>query len=143
MRRAIWIVLLAGCGGAGAAGGTTPEAPRRECTAALRFEEPDETAPVIDDRPRTDVSLVLICEGEGTRRVAIGAEVGACFGSDAGDALLRARCWWGGDGAILEVRTEDDALVVRRAGIDEEGGAGALEETARLPLPEGAHVQPL
>lgn len=136
--------LLAACGGASPDGGTTPVAPRRDCTAALRFEEPD--APVATDtadRPRTRVSLVLICEREPTRRVLLGDEVGACYGIDDEGALLRARCWWAGEGAMIEVVRDADALVVRRAAIEESTGVGAFEETTRLDVPPGAQIQAL
>ena len=99
MRRAVAIaVVLAGCGGATHDEVTTPTEPvRRECTAALRFEEPGSEEPAevatdaAEERPLTAISLVLICEGDPTRRVAIGSEVGACFREEDHASLLRAR----------------------------------------------------
>ena len=146
MRRAVAIaVVLAGCGGATHDEVTTPTEPvRRECTAALRFEEPPEVATdAAEERPLTAISLVLICEGDPTRRVAIGSEVGACFREEDQASLLRARCWWAGEGASIVVRHEDDALVVRRASFDEATGPGVYEESARLEVPGDADVRPL
>ncbi|MDQ3035874.1 MAG: hypothetical protein M3Y87_25955, partial [Myxococcota bacterium] len=124
------------------------EAPRRECTAALRFQEPpepDASAGVADEEPpRTAVSLVLICENEPTRRLAIGSEVGACFAIEAGEgSLLLARCWWAGQGALIDVRRDGDVLEVRRADIDEHTGTGSLEPASELPVPENADVRAL
>lgn len=145
-RAALGLVALSivACGGASGPGPTTPaEQPRRECTAALRFQEPE--VPASDDEPpRTDVSLVLICESDPTRRVAIGSEVGACFSIEAGDgSLLRARCWWAGQGALIDVRRAGDALEVRRADIDEHTGTGTMESVSELPVPDDADVQTL
>lgn len=156
MKRAIAIaVVLAGCGGATVDETTTPAEPvRRECTAALRFQEPGLEEPgseepaeaatdAAEERPLTAISLVLICEGDPTRRVAIGSEVGACFREEDHASLLRARCWWAGEGASIVVRHEDDALVVRRASFDEATGPGEYVESARLEVPDDADVRPL
>lgn len=148
-RRALPLLAfaLAGCGGAAATGPTTPEeAVRRECTAALRFEEPgaEEAASESDAPPQTNASIVLICEDEETRRVAIGSEVGACFPiePDRG-SLLRARCWWGAQGAVIDVRHEGELLEVRRGAIDETTGAIELRTVTELPIPEDADVRAL
>ncbi|AKF05362.1 hypothetical protein DB32_002511 [Sandaracinus amylolyticus] len=129
--------LLVACGGATNAGSTTPvDAPRRECTAALRFAEPEVAQTSDEEMPRTAIALALICEDEPIRTVAIGTEVGACFNDEASDgALLRARCWWAGQGAIVVVRRNGEVLEVLRADVDEHTGAGALERVTQLEIP--------
>lgn len=161
---------VAACGGAPRGDArTTAEEDRRECTAALRFEEPGSGDPGsgepgsggpgsgepgvegpggdvptdTEEVPHTEVSLVLICEREPTRRVAIGTEVGACFREEDDRVLLAARCWWAGSGAMIHVERDADTLVVRRAGIDESSGIGRYEESARLDVPPGAILSAL
>lgn len=145
---ALAVVLLAGCGGATNAGTTTPvrEEPVRECTAALRFSEPAGQDPAAGDvePPRTAVALVLICEDEETRTVPVGTEVGACFPDEASEgALLRARCWWAGQGAIVVVRRNGEVLEVLRSEVDEMTGAGELERVTELPIPENHSLHAL
>lgn len=142
LRVSIILLLPAACGGAAQTDRTTIGVPERECTAALRFEEPDTMLPDAD-RPATRVSLVLLCENESPRRVLLGDEVGACFRIEEERALLRARCWWAGEGAMIEVAHETDALIVRRAAIHEASGISAFEEIARLEVPPRARVQAL
>ncbi|WP_236606983.1 hypothetical protein [Sandaracinus amylolyticus] len=129
--------LLAACGGATNVGTTTPEdAPRRECTAALRFAEPEVAQTSDEEMPRTAIGLVLICEDEPIQTVAIGTEVGACFNDEASEgALLRARCWWAGQGAIVVVRRNGEVLEVLRADVDEQTGIGELEPVTQLEIP--------
>jgi hypothetical protein len=142
---AMFIALSSGgCGGASGAGTTTPEDDaERACTAALRFEDPAEGQPPEDQPPRTVVSLVLICEEEPVQRATLGSEVGACYPIESQGVLLRARCWWGGEGSVIEVRRQDDVLVVERSGIDEHTGTGPPSEVSRMDVPEGAHVEAL
>lgn len=146
------LLLALGCGATSPRAESAGTAPaRRPCTVALRFEEPPGEAPgsngergaALDDAPRTDVALVVLCEGEATRRVALGREVGACYRTDPADALLRATCWWGGQGAWLEVRRQGTDLVVLRADVDEVVGRGQARERARLTVPADAFVRPL
>jgi hypothetical protein len=130
---------LAACGGAQGARGTTA-AEARECTAALRFEEPEgETLDADPDaEPHTRITLVLICDDETTTSMPVGTEVGACFRTEPpGGVLLGARCWWAGQGAVLEVRREGGALRVRRTLGGETSDAGALD------VPTESRVRPL
>lgn len=138
-------LLLGACGGATSTGSTTPDAPRRECTAALRFQEPGGERPLRDDEmPRTAIHLVLICEDEALRVLPVSTEVGACFSEPASDgALLRARCWWAGQGAVVIVRRDGDRLEALRADVDEHTGTSTLERVVDLEIPANHTLQAL
>lgn len=95
------------------------------------------------DRPCTTISLVLLCE-DGTRSaLQIGDEIGACYPIDSADALLRARCWWAGEGSLVEVRREGGALIVFRTTVDEYTGTGEPQRIGSLKIPPGAIVETL
>ena len=151
-----WLALaLVGCG-ATASSVRGAEDEEIECTAALRFEEPQAGAapsadtpvaepppePAESAEPRTAIRLVLICRGEAVRIAEAGTELGACFRAEAPPgALLGARCWWGSRGALLEVRRQGDVLGVRRERLGPEPSPS--EEVARLEAPAGAWIRPL
>jgi hypothetical protein len=144
VRRAILAgaaLFASACGGAPpGGGGTTVEPERRRCTAALRFQEPAEAEESDPAPPRTAITLVLICEDRSTASFPVGDEVGACYPIDAAGALLRARCWWAGVGAIVEVHRRGDALIVVRSAVDEHTGIGAPRTVGELEVSEGADV---
>lgn len=114
----------------------------------LRFEDqtPEEDGPPPADPalalPRTRVTLVRICQPGGTETQVIGTETGVCQFADPGDALVRAHCWWAGEGSELEVQRVLRQLVVRRAEVHE-GSAGPMQDAGELSLPVGAEVHVL
>jgi hypothetical protein len=136
--------LLVGCGAS-----ALPNAEeaardeRRECTAALRFADAEHVMEHEDD-VRTEVSLILICEEEPLARTSLGIAVGACFSNEPSEGvLLSARCWWGGAGALFEVRVAGEVLEAGRADIDEETGVGEMRVVGELRVPESAIVRAL
>lgn len=151
-----FLMLLATLAGCASTTRTTPER-GPACTTALRMEEasrppggPDDAAPSVDpDTPHTALSLVLLCEDRAPEVLPLGTEIGACFAIERpAGALLAARCWWGGAGAVWVVAREDyerdGALVARRAASDEMDAAPReLEPVASLPLPPRARVSAL
>jgi hypothetical protein len=131
---------LAACGAAttGSTVTTAEVAPPRPYAVALRLEEAEEDA---EGTPHTRVSLVRITP-EGVRTVeTLATEVGACYHQPRPGALMAARCWWAGVGSDYEVRRSGDAIVATRTEVDEETGAGAPSEVARLEVPSDAEVQ--
>ena len=128
MRRAALAILTASLLGCGAAT-PPPETPEDEAegpppsyAVALRFADAGADE---NETPQTRVLLVRIApDGE---RVA----------------LILARCWWAGAGARYEVRREGDAVIARRAGVDEMEGDQTLEEAARVEVPESARLEVL
>ncbi len=143
IRYAMWAWLV-GCGASALPSAEEPtREERRECTAALRFEEV-ERVPEQDDDVRTEVSLVLICEEEPLAKTSLGTAVGACFSNEPSEGmLLSARCWWGGEGALFDVRWLGDVLEARRADIDEDVGVGETRVVGELRVPSGAVVRAL
>ena len=122
--------------------------PHARCTVALRFEDGDEGASEESAEseialPHTRVTLVRICEPGGTETRVVGTEVGVCMHADAGGALLRARCWWAGEGSEIAVHQDRSELVVRRASWDETTGRAAWTEVLDLALPRNAEVHAL
>lgn len=110
---------------------------------ALRFAEAPDDPEV--PMPRTRLLLVLIRDQEGARtETELGVYGGACtHGGAGGRVLLAARCWWAGQGAVLEVTRRGDELVVRAAQLDETSGRGAFEVVAAVAIPEGAVLHPI
>lgn len=108
---------------------------------ALRLDDAEERE---DGTPQTRVSLVRI-RPDGERTVeALRTEPGACYHVDPGaGALIQVRCWWAGQGAMYAVRRSHDAVVALRADVDEEAGAGELEEVARVDVPDDAELDVL
>jgi len=92
--------------------------------------------------PHTRVTLVRICDPGGTETRLIGSELGICQFGDPGAALLRARCWWAGEGSEIEVHRVLRQLVVRRAELHEDH-LGAFTEGAELDVPVGATLDVL
>ena len=147
MTRAALAILTASLLGCGAA--TPPpetaeeeeaEGPPPSYAVALRFADAGADE---NETPQTRVMLVRIApDGERVAR-DLGTEVGACYHQDAGDALILARCWWAGAGARYEVRREGDAVIARRAGVDEMEGDQALVEAARVEVHENARLEVL
>jgi hypothetical protein len=144
MRRcfAFAILVLTGCGGATVvpeAHAPEEEAPERY-GIALRFEEaePDET-----DTPRTRALLVRITPDGRREATDLAVELGACLHEDAREALIAARCWWGGAGALYEVHRVEDAVVALRAELDEESGTGEPAEVGRVEVPRDARLDVL
>lgn len=125
-----------------------PPTPRTQCTVTLRFEDqtPEEDGPPPADPalalPRTRVTLVRICEPGGTATQLVGVETGVCQFGSAGDALVRARCWWAGQGSEIEVQRVLRQLVVRRAELHD-GELGPMQDAGELALPVGAEVHVL
>lgn len=110
---------------------------------ALRFEDADEAAAPSDVAlPQTRVTLVRICEPGGTETRLVGTEPGICQYGDPGEALLRARCWWTGNGSEIEVHRVLRQLVVRRAVLTD-GTLGPFEDAIDLDLPAGAELDAL
>ena len=145
------VLVLSSCGSEPPARHTEPRATTRaQCTVTLRFEdenplaEGDEPrATSIVELPRTRVTLVRICDPGGTETRLVGSEVGVCqFAAPAG-ALLRARCWWAGQGSEITVERVLRQLVARRADVDEETGPGPMTDAAELELPVDARVNVL
>ena len=141
------LVTLVACGSPAASHTTTSSGPaprRTQCTVALRFE--DDTAggvdPAIVAIPHTRVTLVRICEPGGTETQVIGSEVGICQYAEPGEALLRARCWWAGEGSELELTRVLRDVVVRRAEIHEDV-RGDFAVAAQLALPASAQLNVL
>lgn len=146
MRAIAFALALSGC--AAATPGPAPmppdddEEPAR-LAVALRFAEaPDAVhAPI----PQTRLVLVLIRDQEGARgETDLGVYPGACSHAAAGGpVLLSARCWWAGQGAVLDVMRRGDELVVRAAQVDEARGQGPFEVVAEVAIPEGATLHPI
>ena len=138
-------LIVLGCGSPPATRSAEPVARRTECTVTLRFA--DDTAgegePSVVAIPHTRVTLVRICDPGGTETRLVGSEVGVCQFGDAGDALLRARCWWAGQGSEIEVHRVLRQLVVRRAVLDEETGLGPFADAIDLDLPASAQLSVL
>lgn len=144
---ALTALVLAACGSPPASHTTTASepAPRRtQCTVALRFE--DDTAggvdPAIIAIPHTRVTLVRICEPGGTETQVVGSEVGICQYADPGEALLRARCWWAGEGSELELTRVLRDVIVRRAEVHDDV-RGDFAVAAQLDLPASAQLNVL
>ena len=89
------------------------------------------------------MTLVRICDPGGTETRLVGSEVGVCQFGEPGGALLRARCWWAGQGSEITVERVLRQLVARRADFDEETGVGPLTDAAELELPPNATVNVL
>ena len=111
----------------------------------FRFE--DDTAggmdPSVVALPNTRVTLVRICDPGGTETRIVGSELGVCQFADPGVALMRARCWWAGNGSELEMHRVLRQIVVRRAELTEEGGLGPFSDAVELDLPVGARLDVL
>lgn len=138
------MIGLAACGSPTTPGTAAPAPRRTRCTAALRFEDADEGAAPSDvAMPRTRVTLVRICDPGGTETRVVGTEPGICQFGDPGVALLRARCWWTGQGSELELHRVLRQLVVRRATLTESGELGPFEDVLDLDLPAGAELDVL
>lgn len=143
--RAVTIaLLLASCGG----GTLLTEEPRDRdeveptltYAVALRLEDAGEDE---NATPRTRVALVKI-EPDGAREIAeLRVELGACWHEPVPNAMIAARCWWGGAGARYEVRREGELIVAWRAGLDEETGEAIFEEAGRIEVPSGATLRVL
>jgi hypothetical protein len=138
------VVILVGCGTPPATRAVEPAPRRTQCTVTLRFEDRDEPAePTVMALPHTHVTLVRICDPGGTETRVVGDEVGICQFGDPGEALLRARCWWAGQGAEIEVHRVLRRLVVRRAVLDEETGLGPFSDAIDMELPASAQLNVL
>lgn len=135
-------ILAIACGSPPSTRSVEPAPPRTQCTVTLRFEDDttDEAEPSVVVLPHTRVTLVRICEPGGTETRVIGSELGICQFGDPGEALLRARCWWAGNGSEIEVYRVLRQLVVRRAVLTEEGGLGPFEDALELDFPVGAQL---
>jgi hypothetical protein len=146
VRAALGFVLLSACGTPPATRAIEPAPRRAQCTVTLRFEDRDEQPgadPSVVVLPHTRVTLVRICDPGGTETRVIGDEIGVCQFGDPGDALLRARCWWAGRGAEIEVHRVLRRLVVRRAVLDEATGLGPYADSVDLELPASAELNVL
>jgi hypothetical protein len=146
------LIVLSSCGSEPPARHTEPRATstRAQCTVTLRFEDEDpvdEGAPPrttsIVELPRTRVTLVQICDPGGTETRLVGSEPGVCQFVEPAGALLRARCWWAGQGSEIALERVLRQLVARRAEWTEEGGAGAMTDAAELELPLDAQINVL
>jgi hypothetical protein len=146
------VLALVACGTPSSTRSVEPAPRRTQCTVTLRFEDatpPDEGpegadgTPSVVALPHTRVTLVRICEPGGTETRVVGSELGVCQFGDPGEALLRARCWWAGDGSEIEVHRVLRQLVVRRAVLTEEGGLGPFEDVVELATPAGAELNVL
>ncbi|HJL16865.1 MAG TPA: hypothetical protein RMH99_14470 [Sandaracinaceae bacterium LLY-WYZ-13_1] len=134
-------LFAAACGGAGTRPPERPAAEDEEPAAhavALRFEDAGTDA---QDMPHTGVRLVHIAPDGARTVVALSEETGACYHTEAVEALISARCWWAGEGARFIVRREGDAVVAHRAEVHEETGARDLVEAGRVEIPEDAPLQ--
>lgn len=136
--------LIAGCGAPALPRVEEPaEQERRECTAALRFEEVEDVSGP-DDNVRTAISLVLICEEEPRVMAPLGIAIGACYSTRPSEGvLLSATCWWGGEGAAFEIRQLGESLEARRVDIDEDTGIGEEHMVGTLHVPSGAVLRAL
>jgi len=141
----VWVTLI-GCGTSPSTTHSAAPAPlRTDCTVTLRFEDEGSSEagdPSVVALPRTHVTLVRICQPGGTETRNVGSELGVCQFADPGEALLRARCWWAGNGSEIEVHRVLRALVVRRAELRDEE-LGAFSDAVELDLPVGAHLDVL
>ncbi len=106
----------------------------------------DDTAggmdPAVVAIPHTRVTLVRICEPGGTETRPIGSEIGICQFADPGDALMRARCWWAGNGSEIEVHRVLRQIVVRRAELHEDR-LGPFSDAIEMDLPVAAQLNVL
>lgn len=147
MRWLLVASIVLGCGTPPATHAVEPPPRRTQCTVTLRFEDQDDAPPGSDPSvvvlPHTRVTLVRICDPGGTETRVVGSEVGVCQFGDPGEALLRARCWWAGQGAELEVHRVLRRLIVRRAVLDEHTGLGPFEDSVDLELPVSAELNVL
>lgn len=143
--RTLLFLGLVACGSPPSTRSVEPAPPRTQCTVTLRFE--DDTAggmdPSVVALPHTRVTLVRICDPGGTETRIVGSELGVCQFADPGEALMRARCWWAGNGSELEVHRVLRQLVVRRAELTEEGGLTPFSDAVELDLPVGAQLNVL
>jgi hypothetical protein len=146
------VLVLSSCGSEPPARRTEPPAPttHAQCTVTLRFEDEspaDESgaprATSIVELPRTRVTLVRICDPGGTETRVIGSEVGVCQFAEPAGALLRARCWWAGQGSEIAVERVLRDLVARRADTSDATGVGPWTDAAELELPVDAQVNVL
>jgi hypothetical protein len=146
------VIVLSSCGSEPPAHHTEPRATttHAQCTVTLRFEDespadegrgPRSTS--IVELPRTRVTLVRICDPGGTETRLVGSEVGICQFAAPGESLLRARCWWAGQGSEIAVERVLGQLIARRADVDEETGVGPMTDAAQLELPPDATVNVL
>jgi hypothetical protein len=139
----LWMAAI-GCGTPSSPPSAPPVATRTQCTIALRME--DDTAggmdPAVVAIPHTRVTLVRICEPGGTETQAIGSEIGICQFADPGDALMRARCWWAGNGSEIEVHRVLRQIVVRRAELRDDR-LGPFSDAAEMDLPVAAQLNVL
>lgn len=142
---ALSIVFLGACGGA--ATGAPPPATADDpdsCAVAVRIEELVPEVETDDTVPRMVLTVVRICERDGTATAALPPEAGVCTPeAPERDAIAAATCWWAGAGAVVEVVRVGDELVARRTARDEMAGPGAPEDVARVPLPPDAETHGL
>lgn len=137
-------LMLAACGA------TTPrteepgepagEEPPPTFAIALRLEDAGADE---NETPQTRVALVRIGP-DGSREIAeLRVEPGACWHETTPGSMISARCWWGGAGARYEVHRDGDAIIARRAEVDEETGDASFEEVGRVEVPSGAELNVL
>ena len=144
-------VLWAGCGAPSSEGAvsSTEEGVDR-CVLALRFVSDDAEEQLAGDDahgaadlppppPTTELSLVRICDRNGSIVSSLGTQAGVCqHAPDTPTALISARCWWPGQpGVSLRVLREGQRVFV--VALEESASAdpvtlGALEVPARSRL---------
>jgi hypothetical protein len=137
------LVTLTACGGAQ----TDPEAspvaePAEPVTVvlALRFVEGAEDEET--ETPTTRVLLVDIDERRGRRTTDMGTFDGVCSHARAREGhLMAAQCFWAATGARLEVRREDDLVIVTEDVLDEDGNLVDRHEKVRIDLPPDAELE--
>lgn len=142
---ALLFCFLLGCGAASPRASIPDEPAERDedeppptYAIALRLEDAGTRE---DDTPRTRVMLVAIAPG-GDRTVnEVRVELGACWHDGSNDALITARCWWAGAGAVYAIRREGGAVVAHRRSADEASGERPWEEAGRVEIPEDAALQ--
>lgn len=144
------LALLSACGGAPTRAGepTAPVAADPEtCMVTVRVEDagPEDAAAASGDIvPRMTLTVVRICERDGTATLALPTEAGVCTpAAPERGAVAAATCWWAGAGSIVEVMHDGDVLVARRTEYDEETPPGEPVSIGRLQLPPDADVATL
>lgn len=143
------LALLSACGATTRAGGPTATAAAdpETCMVTVRVEDasPEDAAlESADIVPRMTLTVVRICERDGTATLALPTEAGVCTpAAPERGAIAAATCWWAGAGSIVEVMREGDVLVARRTVYDEETPPGDPASIGRLDLPPDAEVATL
>lgn len=142
--RAALCLVLTGCGAATSTAPTTPTPEPDTCTVAVRVEDAEMDTASEDVVPRMMLTMVRICEHDGTATEVLPIESGVCtpVAPERG-SLAAASCWWAGAGSVVEIFRVGDELVARRTSHEEEAPPGEPVEIGRLTLPAGADTTSL